>query len=109
MRDPDTVLELDPKNEEAYNNRGWARKATEDIAGVQGLEDQPQLGNQEAAIILVQNNRCNEPYPRPHPRRTAPLRAAAQDQNRADCLDEERASPGASPATVRSVHRGVQA
>lgn len=58
MRDFDTVLSIDPKDQEAYNNRGWARKALGDMSGAcQDWRTSKKLGNGEARIIL-ENNRC---------------------------------------------------
>lgn len=58
MRDFDRVLELDPRNEEGYNNRGWSKKALGDLKGAcTDWKASRKMGNAEAKIIL-ENNRC---------------------------------------------------
>jgi len=58
IADFNKVLQLDPKNEEAFNNRGWSRKATGDMKGAcKDWSSSKQMGNAEAKIIL-KNNRC---------------------------------------------------
>jgi hypothetical protein len=58
MRDFETVIAMDAKNQEAYNNRGWTRKATGDMVGAcADWKTSQKLGNSEAKIIR-ENNRC---------------------------------------------------
>ena len=56
--DLERVLQLDPNNDEAFNNRGWAYKAIgEHERACQDWNASRKLGNDEAKIIL-NNNRC---------------------------------------------------
>ena len=52
------VLQFDPKNQEAYNNRGWAKKfsGNKDGACIDWKRSK-KMGNAEAKIIL-KNNKC---------------------------------------------------
>lgn len=57
MADFNKVLELDPHNQEAYNNRGWAKKAMGDTKGAcRDWKESRKMGNEEAKIILKNNN-----------------------------------------------------
>jgi Flp pilus assembly protein TadD len=58
IADLDRALELDPRNEEALNNRGWSHKALGDMdAACRDWTTSRKMGNAEARIILT-NNRC---------------------------------------------------
>jgi tetratricopeptide (TPR) repeat protein len=58
LADLEKVISLDPRNEEAWNNIGWARKATGDMAAAcKAWRTSQRMGNGEAKIILT-NNRC---------------------------------------------------
>ncbi len=58
MADYDRVLSLDPKNTEAYNNRGWCKKWLTDTDGAcADWNTSKRLGSEEAKIIL-KNNHC---------------------------------------------------
>ena len=58
IADLDRVLELDPRNEEAFNDRGWSHKALGDMdAACRDWTTSRKMGNAEARIILT-NNRC---------------------------------------------------
>jgi tetratricopeptide (TPR) repeat protein len=58
VADLNMVLVLDPRNEEAYNNRGWAHKGLNDLeAACKDWKSSQRLGNAEARIILS-NTRC---------------------------------------------------
>lgn len=58
IADLDRVIAADPKNQEAFNNRGWSKKATGDLAGAcKDWNTSKRMGNSEAKIILT-NNRC---------------------------------------------------
>jgi Flp pilus assembly protein TadD len=52
------VISLDPRNEEAWNNKGWAYKAKGDMdSACKAWRSSQRMGNAEAKIIL-NNNRC---------------------------------------------------
>lgn len=52
------AIELDKTNSDAYNNRGWAKKGLGDKKGAcSDWKKSKKLGNQEARIILI-NNQC---------------------------------------------------
>ena len=56
--DFDHVIQVNPNNYEAYNNRGWAKKGLGDDKGAcQDWQYSKKKGNDEARIIL-QNNHC---------------------------------------------------
>lgn len=58
LADLEKVISLDPRNEEAWNNIGWARKASGDMAAAcKAWRTSQRMGNGEAKIILT-NNRC---------------------------------------------------
>jgi tetratricopeptide (TPR) repeat protein len=53
MSDFNKALELDPENQEAYNNRGWAKKGLgDDKAACEDWKKSKKMGNEEAKIIL---------------------------------------------------------
>jgi Flp pilus assembly protein TadD len=58
VTDFDKALEIDPTNQEAYNNRGWAKLGMDDKKGAcKDWKKSKKLGNGEAKIIL-ENNHC---------------------------------------------------
>jgi tetratricopeptide (TPR) repeat protein len=58
IADLDIAIELDPANSEAFNNRGWSKKALDDPDGAcADWMESKRLGNPEARIIL-KNNHC---------------------------------------------------
>jgi Flp pilus assembly protein TadD len=58
LADFNKVLELDPKNQEAYNNRGFVKKSMGDMDGAcKDWYKSKKMGNDEA-IIIIKNNRC---------------------------------------------------
>jgi tetratricopeptide (TPR) repeat protein len=58
MVDFNQAIEVDAKNEEAYNNRGWSKKFLGDLKGAcEDWNKSKKLGNDEAKIIL-NNNKC---------------------------------------------------
>jgi len=57
MEDFNKVLEFDPKDQEAYNNRGFSKKLSGDKTGAcEDWNKSKKLGNEEAKIILKNNN-----------------------------------------------------
>ena len=57
MDDFNKVLEMDPNNQEAYNNRGFSKKLMGDKPGAcEDWNKSKKLGNEEAKIILKNNN-----------------------------------------------------
>ncbi|MCB9186533.1 MAG: tetratricopeptide repeat protein [Flavobacteriales bacterium] len=57
LADFDMVLSLDPENQEAYNNRGWAKTGLGLYKeACQDWKTSRKLGNEEAKIILKNNN-----------------------------------------------------
>ena len=57
MDDFNKVLEIDPKDQEAYNNRGFTKKLSGDKQGAcEDWNKSKKLGNEEAKIILKNNN-----------------------------------------------------
>ena len=58
IKDFNMAIEIDPKNSEAYNNRGWSKKGLGDKDGAcQDWKTSKKMGNEEAKIIL-KNNQC---------------------------------------------------
>jgi tetratricopeptide (TPR) repeat protein len=56
--DFDSALRIDTSSQEAYNNRGFARKGLGDMEGAcADWQQSKKLGNAEATLIL-QNNHC---------------------------------------------------
>ena len=57
LKDFNSALAIDPENQEAYNNRGWTKKYMGDKEGACGdWKTSKKLGNEEAKIILKNNN-----------------------------------------------------
>lgn len=57
IEDFNKALELDPTDQEAYNNRGFSKKLAGDKAGAcEDWNKSKKLGNEEAKIILKNNN-----------------------------------------------------
>lgn len=57
LSDFDKVLSLDPKNQEAYNNRGWTKVGLNLYKeACKDWKTSRKLGNEEAKIILKNNN-----------------------------------------------------
>jgi lipoprotein NlpI len=57
MDDFNKVLEMDPNDQEAYNNRGFSKKLSGDKTGAcEDWNKSKKLGNEEAKIILKNNN-----------------------------------------------------
>jgi len=60
LADFNRALEIDPKNQEVYNNRGWAKKGLGDDAGAcEDWKTSRKMGNEEAKIILG-NSGCKK-------------------------------------------------
>ena len=58
IADFNRVIALDARDPEAYNNRGWSKKALGDEKGAcDDWRASKRMGNAEARIIL-ENNRC---------------------------------------------------
>ena len=57
IEDFDKALTFDPTDQEAYNNRGFSKKLSGDKAGAcEDWNKSKKLGNEEAKIILKNNN-----------------------------------------------------
>ena len=57
IEDFNIVLQMDPTDQEAYNNRGFSKKLSGDKAGAcEDWNKSKKLGNDEASIILKNNN-----------------------------------------------------
>lgn len=57
IEDFNKALEYDPTDQEAYNNRGFSKKLSGDKAGAcEDWNKSKKLGNEEAKIILKNNN-----------------------------------------------------
>ena len=58
MTDFNEALRIEPKNQEAFNNRGWAKSGLGRAAvACEDWNMSKKLGNEEAKIIL-KNNQC---------------------------------------------------
>ena len=58
MKDFNEALEIDPKDQEAFNNRGFSKKGLGDKDGAcKDWKSSRKLGNEEAKLIL-KNNYC---------------------------------------------------